>query len=669
MTDLQKIEYLKEQVFAQCNEHCFIERERFLKEQPAPPAEQRPGDFYAKLFSGLLDHVSTPVDQNDYFVGRVIEGAPEGEGPCPNRLLIAKGHLTPDYTRLLTKGYNGILDEIRQSAARLDTDRARDYLNNAEIAVAAIGRFAARYADAAAAAGKHRAAEALRRVPLEPAYDLYSALQAVWLVHMISSAYVGYRDYGFGYMDDYLYPYYLAEKERGTTEEEIRYMLAGFLVKPNEICGRHTHNYKKKPIPSQAAKQYVLLDGGKANELSALILEAAAITCMAQPEITVILSETAPATFRKKVFDTMAAITDKLQVYNCEVLKRFLTAKGLPQEIVDRPAFTACCTFDIYRHTCREEYYMPTVQIFYDTLCKSVYSSKEELMRAFGEAVTADCERYLNESRNPDREWVRTVYMLDALLLSTCNENCDYPPYGASYRAKNIFLPGLATLGDSLCALDMTVFHGDLPYGEFIRALQADFVGYEELHQRLLNLPKFGNDNEEDRYTVEMAELLIGAVERAKHEKNEVIAPSFYSLQRENEWAESTPATPDGKRAGVACSENQSPVYGADKKGITALLCSLAKIPFDKTAAGGLNLTFSAPVRGDILQALVQTYFQKGGLHVGMTVLDHNTLKDAMVHPEKYRSLTVRLYGFSEYFISLPEWQQLAVLERTAYEV
>ena len=290
-------------------------------------------------------------------------------------------------------------------------------------------------------------------------------------------------------------------------------------------------------------------------------------------------------------------------------------------------------------------------------------------MRAFGDAVTADCERYLTDSRSPDREWVRTVYVLDALLLSTCNENCDYPPYGAKYRAKNIFLPGLATLGDSLCALDMTVFKGDVPYEEFVKALQADFVGYEALHRRLLALPKFGNDNAEDSYTVEMAELLIAATERARHQPNEIVAPSFYSLQRENEWAESTPATPDGKRAGVACSENQSPVYGADKKGITALLCSLAKIPFEKTAAGGLNLTFSAPVRGDILQALIKTYFQKGGLHVGISVLDHNTLRDAMVHPEKYRSLTVRLYGFSEYFISLPEWQQLAVLERTAYEV
>ena len=146
-----------------------------------------------------------------------------------------------------------------------------------------------------------------------------------------------------------------------------------------------------------------------------------------------------------------------------------------------------------------------------------------------------------------------------------------------------------------------------------------------------------------------------------------MIAPTFYSLERENAWASEIPATPDGRRNGQPFSENQSPVYGADKKGITALLSSLAKIPFRRTAAGGLNLTFSSAVKPEILGALIKTYFAGGGMHVGITVLDREVLLDAMKHPEKYRSLTVRMYGFSEYFITLPEWQQIAVLNRTAY--
>ena len=36
-------------------------------------------------------------------------------------------------------------------------------------------------------------------------------------------------------------------------------------------------------------------------------------------------------------------------------------------------------------------------------------------------------------------------------------------------------------------------------------------------------------------------------------------------------------------------------------------------------------------------------------------------------HPEKYRSLTVRMYGFSEYFVTLSPVQQIGVLNRTVY--
>ena len=94
--------------------------------------------------------------------------------------------------------------------------------------------------------------------------------------------------------------------------------------------------------------------------------------------------------------------------------------------------------------------------------------SVEKLLTAFSSAVTAECEKYLEESRAPELNFVRCAFVHDSLLLGTCNEVCDYIPYGLTYRAKNIFLPGIATLGDSLCALDRLVFNGDIPYGRFI---------------------------------------------------------------------------------------------------------------------------------------------------------------------------------------------------------
>lgn len=664
MTALEKLKGLKEMVFAQSNNHCFIEKERFLR--GIDPEAEKPHDYYPKLLAALLKEVSTPVDEKDIFAGRVVEAEPDEGMKAPSRTLMAKGHLTPDYEKLLKVGYHGVLMEVKEFAARKHTKDAYHYAENAQILVTAIRRFAKRYAFAAKEAGNTSAYEALMRVPYEPAYDLYSALQSVWFVHMIASCYVGYRDYGFGYMDEYLYPYYLMEKEKGTSDQQIREMLAGFMIKPNEICGRGTHNYKQKPVLCQASKQYILLDGGRANELTELMLDAAAINCMAQPEITVVLAKDGEEKFQKKVFETMAVMTDKLQVYNCDLLKGFLQKKGLPREIIERPAFTACCTADIYKHSCREEFYLPTVQTFCKVLFERDFSSKEELLAAYSKAITKECEGYLEESRNPGYDWERHVYVLDCLLLGTCNENCAYPPSALRYRGKNIFLPGIATLGDSLAVLDQLVFKGGMDYKNFIDALKRDFEGEEALLEKIAALPRFGNDGKVDAYAKEMGNLLIDAVEASSHEENEVLLPSFYSLERDNTW-EGIPATPDGRRAGAPISENQSPTYGADREGITALLNSVANLPFDRTPAGGLNLTFSSAVEPAILQALVKTYFQKGGLHVGITVLDRAVLKDAMKHPKKYPALTVRLYGFSEYFISLPEWQQLAVLNRTVY--
>lgn len=666
MTSLEKMEALKDKVFAQSNEHCFIERERFL--DALPICEEHSDSYYAKLLSDMLDSVSTPVDEYDIFVGRVLEAAPDKNfKTCPNRTIFAKAHLTPDYERLLSRGFCGILDEIKENAKRIGTDTARVYAENAETVIGAIRRFALRYAEAAKAAAMDRAYEALLRVPYEPAYDLYSALQGIWLVHMIASCYVGGRDYAFGYMDEYLYPYYEKEKENGATDGEISEMLAGFFVKANEICGRHPHNYRQKPVLSQSAKQYVLLDGGRANRLSEIILEGARINMMVQPQFTVVLSEGSPKEFKEKVFDTMAVLVDKLHVYNAELVSGFLKSKGFPDEIVSHPGFSACCTSDIYLHSPREEFYLPTVPIFCDTVYNNEFSSKEELLSVFSSAIRRECEGYLEETRSPEKDWRHCVYVLDTLLISTCNEVCDYPPNGLKYRAKNIFLPGIATLGDSLCALDTLVFRGDIPYSVFINMLKADFEGYDSVYEKIASLPKFGNDNDEDHYTAEIANTLIDAVEGAYHTEKEYIMPSFYSLERENVWAETIPATPDGRRAGKPFSENQSPVYGADKKGITALLNSLSKLPFDRTAAGGLNLNFSSRVEPRILQALVETYFSQGGLHVGMTVLDRQVLEAAMADPEKYKTLTVRMYGFSEYFITLAEWQQRAVLNRTVY--
>ena len=171
-----------------------------------------------------------------------------------------------------------------------------------------------------------------------------------------------------------------------------------------------------------------------------------------------------------------------------------------------------------------------------------------------------------------------------------------------------------------------------------------------------------------DKYTTLAGNIFLDAADGVSLKENRYLIGGFYSLERDNSWSGEVGATPDGRLSGEPFSENQFPTYGADRNGITALLKSVAKLPFYRTATGGLNLTFSGSVSAKILKALILSYFEMGGLHVGISVVNREMLEDAMVNPDKYKSLTVRLYGFSEYFISLPEWQQIAVINRTRYE-
>jgi len=661
---------LKEQIFESDNRACFIERERILSRIEAKMADYNEPDRYALMLSSVLSEVSTPIDDSDYFVGRVPEALPDEGMKAPNRILSSTGHMSFDYEKMLKVGLKGILAEIRQNAKKKGDEESLSFAKNAEIVVVAIRDYANRYAKEAAACGKLEAARALSKVPFEPAYDFYSALQGIWIIHMIASCYVGSRDYAFGRFDKYMLPFYKKSIEEGKKREELCELLAGFFVKANEICGRNTWNYERKPVLCQASKQYVNIGGENPNEFSFVVLEAAMLSNMAQPQIVVLLKPDADAEFTRKTFDALSVLTDKMNIYNYDLISKSLINKGIEEAVAKDFTYSACCTLDLNYHSFRREYYVPTLHIFLNSLESGKHGSLEELVGTFRELLRKNIQEYVHkEEKKFDKEKQRKHFVLDSVLLSDSAVECRYACDGdAKYDVLNLFCTGIATVGDSLMVLDKLVFREKrYTYEDFTAILKNDFAGNEELRLEILSYTKFGNDTDADKYAVIAGNAFLDAVDALTLKDNFYAVGGFYSLEKDNTKCFDLGATPDGRHKGAPFSENQSPTYGADKNGITALLKSLSKLPFDRAITGGLNLTFSKKVTPETLQALIVSYFQMGGYHVGISVIDRDTLLDAMEFPEKYKSLTVRLYGFSEYFVSLPKWQQLAVLNRTEY--
>jgi len=660
---------LRELIFKSDNDACFIERERILNRLEKEFGEYNEPDKYALIFSRLMSEVSTPIEDCDYFAGRVLEANPDPGMSAPNRLLCATGHMSPDYDSLLKYGLKGVLKKIKDAAEEKVDEDSLIFAQNAEIVVNAIKSYTERYAATAKSKGFDRMANALEKVPYEPAYDFYSALQSIWIMHMIASCYVGERDYAFGRFDEYMLPFYEKAIADGASKEELTELLAGFFMKTNEICGRGAWNYKSKPVPCQSSKQYVNIGGENPNEFSKVVLKSAVMNNMAQPQITVLLKPEANEEFTKEVFSAMSKLVDKLHIYNYDLIVNALIKKGISPEDAKKFTFSACCTFDLNYYSYRLEYYTPTLQIFLDVINSKEYSDLEHLTKDLTAALKNDIQNDIENKEKgfSDKEYARKCFMLDCLLHTDTAYKGIYPCDGNSkYKIFNVFCPGVATLGDSLMVLDKLVFREKrFSYNEFVEILNNNYENQEELRREILNYTRFGNDSDADEYTVIAANSFLDAVDELELKENYYAIGGFYSLERDNAWT--VRATPDGRKDGDPFSENQSPTYGADKDGITALLKSLSKLPFERTATGGLNITFSQNISADILKALAVSYFKLGGLHIGISVINAETLKDAMKNPDKYKSLTVRLYGFSEYFVSLPKWQQMAVLKRTQY--
>ncbi len=62
---------------------------------------------------------------------------------------------------------------------------------------------------------------------------------------------------------------------------------------------------------------------------------------------------------------------------------------------------------------------------------------------------------------------------------------------------------------------------------------------------------------------------------------------------------------------------------------------------------------------------MFETYFKLGGLHYQLTYVSKEDLKKAKITPDKYRSLRVRVSGFSDYFTNLNEDLQDEIITRT----
>ena len=135
-----------------------------------------------------------------------------------------------------------------------------------------------------------------------------------------------------------------------------------------------------------------------------------------------------------------------------------------------------------------------------------------------------------------------------------------------------------------------------------------------------------------------------------------------------------TGATPDGRKAGFPLGDGSGPCQGRELKGPTASILSSTKWLHHELIGGvAVNMKFSKKSLGskslETMKSLVKTYLKKGGFEIQINVIDKETLEKAIINPEEYRDLVVRIGGYSDYFVKLSSEMQQEVILRTEHAI
>ena len=221
--------------------------------------------------------------------------------------------------------------------------------------------------------------------------------------------------------------------------------------------------------------------------------------------------------------------------------------------------------------------------------------------------------------------------------------------------------------------IDRYVF-GDrsLPAERLVRALEHNFEGEEELLARLrYHTPKMG-DNEDcvDRRAVWLLNTFADAVAGRVNERGGIFRAGTGSAMYYLWHADDMPATPDGRRRGEPLGANYAPSLFMKAKGPVSILQSFAKPNLGRTINGGpLTIEFHDTVfRNDEaigkVALLVKSFMDLGGHQLQLNTVNRDTLADAQKHPENYRNLIVRVWGWSGYFVELDKCYQDHIMAR-----
>lgn len=585
-------------------------------------------------------------------------------------------NISVDYTKLLNKGFTARKAELKDIRERLLRAGAGDQAHYITLQMEILDHvlmLAERYRKLAEDRGNHVVAETLSAVLACAPKNFLEALQMFRILHFTMWCGRNYHN-TVGRFDQYLYPYFMADFDKGIyTEETALELLEEFFLTFN----RDSDLY---PGMQQGDNGQSLVLGGlnedgtdSFNFLSELCLKASLELKVIDPKINLRVHKKTPL----ETYILGTQLTKQglgfPQYSNDDVVIPGLMELGYEKRDAYQYVAAACWEFIIPGAAMD----IPNIEAISFTKAVSDATMENlEQCSSFDEFKDSVKEKIRCQADELCRQ-VNSVYLYPApflsLMMEGCSERGTDVSLGCTYNNYGFHGTGIATAADSMAAVKKFVFEEkSIEAFRLVKALKNDFGDEETLCNRLrYEAPKMGNnDDYVDEIAVELlndfAEVLKGRV----NDRGGIYRAGTGSAMYYIRHAENLPATPDGRRKNEGLGANYSPGLFSRCRGPVSIIQSFTKPDLKKVINGGpltLELhdtVFRTEESCTKVAMLVKSFMDLGGHQLQLNSVNRDTMLEAQKHPENYKNLIVRVWGWSGYFVELDREYQDHIIQR-----
>jgi len=587
-------------------------------------------------------------------------------------------NIAPDYDKIISKGLGYYLSETKNKLYTAKTEDEKNFYLAEKITLTALVDFAEKYRDYAIKNGFTEIAEDLSVVPLNPPKTFRQTMQFLRLIHFALWVEGEYHVI-LGRFDKVFYPYLERDLKNGVIDEEKALeIVEEFFLSTNKDSSLY------RGIQQGDNGQSIVLggvdkDGNEVyNLLTELSLKASYNLKLIDPKINLRVNKNTPLERFVKASELTVVGLGFPQYSNDDVVIAGLLEKGYSIEDARDYCVAACWEFIIPGKGMEIVNIgsLPYVKIVNETIknygdkCNSLEELKTKTIENIKETAVKLTKDYVN------------VYFIPAPLMSLmfdgAYETAKDISKGNKYNNFGMHGSGLGNAVDSITCFNHFVYETKkYTAKEYIRIIDENFKDNDELRIEAINFKdKFGNgveyvDKIASEFTSAYADALEGLVNErgGGYRAGTGTAPTYV-------WqAKETGASADGRREGEYLSTNYTPSILIKTNGPLSVIKSTTAPDLKRVINGGpLTFEFSASSvcskEGvNKLALLAQNFVLSGGHQLQLNVISKDALIDAQKHPEKYRNLIVRVWGWSGYFVELDKCYQEQIIQRADYSL